>query len=67
MWTITAITVISVSHRSSPPLIPDVKCIAWTFDGSGFVSWDDEDGELRKLRFENGDAVPNVQTYFDKY
>jgi hypothetical protein len=56
------VTVISISHLSSPPLIPNVKCIAWNFDGSNFVS--DEDEALKKLRFENGDTIPDVKSYF---
>jgi hypothetical protein len=63
------VTVISISHLSSPPLIPDVKCIAWNFDGSNFVGYfdKDEDEALKKLRFENGDTIPNVQSYFKDY
>jgi hypothetical protein len=41
-----------------------VKCIAWNFDGSNFVRWEDEDEALKKLRFENGDTIPNVDSYF---
>jgi hypothetical protein len=41
-----------------------VKCIAWNFDGSNFVSYGDKDEALKKLRFENGDTVPNVESYF---
>jgi hypothetical protein len=55
------VTVISISHLSSPPLIPNVKCIAWNFDGSNFVKWKKD---LEKLRFENGDTIPNVESYF---
>jgi hypothetical protein len=58
------VTVISISHLSSPPLIPNVKCIAWNFDGSNFVSGSDKDEALKKLRFENGDTIPNVESYF---
>jgi hypothetical protein len=58
------VTVISISHLSSPPLIPNVKCIAWNFDGSNFVWWNDKDEALKKLRFENGDNIPNVESYF---
>jgi hypothetical protein len=58
------VTVISISHLSSPPLIPNVKCIAWNFDGSNFVSEEDKDDTLKKLRFENGDTIPNVESYF---
>jgi hypothetical protein len=41
-----------------------VKCIAWNFDGSNFVSNKDEKEDLKKLRFENGDVIPNVESYF---
>jgi hypothetical protein len=58
------VKVISISHLSSPPLIPNVKCIAWDFDGSNFVMRCDKDEDLKKLRFEDGDIVPNVQSYF---
>jgi hypothetical protein len=58
------VTVISISHLSSPPLIPNVKCIAWNFDGSNIVSYGDEDEALKKLRFENEDTIPNIESYF---
>jgi hypothetical protein len=51
------ITVITISHLSSPPIVPNVKCIAWNFDGSNI--WNSE-----KLKFENGDIIPNVESYF---
>jgi hypothetical protein len=38
-----------------------VKCIAWNFDGSNFVS---KNKDLNKLKFENGDIIPNVESYF---
>jgi hypothetical protein len=44
--------------------MPDVKCIAWKFNGSNFVSYNDWKRELNKLRFENGKAVPEVWNYF---
>jgi hypothetical protein len=47
------VTVVSISHLSSPPLIPNVKCIAWNFDGSNFVSEENEANDLKKLRFSN--------------
>jgi hypothetical protein len=28
------------------------------------VSWDDKDKALKKLRFENKDIIPNVESYF---
>jgi hypothetical protein len=58
------LTVISISHLSSPPLIPNVRCIAWNFDGSNFVEWKDKHEDLRKLTFKNGDTIPNVRSYF---
>jgi hypothetical protein len=58
------VTVISISHLSSPPAIPNVKCIAWNFEGSNFVSGKDKDETLKKLRFENGDSIPDVESYF---
>jgi hypothetical protein len=45
-------------------LIPNVKCIAWNFDGSNFVSRGGEKEDLKKLRFENGNTIPNVEDYF---
>jgi hypothetical protein len=60
------VTVVSISHLSSPPLLPNVKCIAWNFDGSNIVEHDDKDEDLKKLRFENGDIIPNVESYFTK-
>jgi hypothetical protein len=41
-----------------------VKCIAWNFDGSNFVSRGDKKEDLEKLRFENGNVIPNVESYF---
>jgi hypothetical protein len=58
------VTVISISHPSSPPLIPNVKCIGWNFDGSNFVVWNDKKEQLKNLRFENGDTIPDVESYF---
>jgi hypothetical protein len=58
------VTVVSISHFSFPPLIPKVKCIAWNFDGSNFVRKWDKVEDLKKLRFENGDTIPNVESYF---
>jgi hypothetical protein len=39
-----------------------MKCIGWNFDGSNFVKWDDKD--LKSLRFENGDTIPDMESYF---
>jgi hypothetical protein len=58
------LTVISIFHLSSPPLIQNLKCIVWNFDGSNFVGMWDEDDDLKKLKFESGDSIPNVETYF---
>jgi hypothetical protein len=41
-----------------------VKCITWNFDGSYFVSDEEKKKDLKKLRFENGDAIPDVYSYF---
>jgi hypothetical protein len=43
-----------------------VKCIAWNFDGSNFVSIEDKKKDLKKLRFENGDNIPKVESYFSE-
>jgi hypothetical protein len=61
------VRVISISRLSSLPMIPNVKCIGWSFDGSNFIAWEDKRINLRKLRFENGNVVPNVESYFEKY
>jgi hypothetical protein len=41
-----------------------VKCIAWNFDSSNFVNRDDKNEDLKRLRFENGDTIPDVESYF---
>jgi hypothetical protein len=41
-----------------------VKCIAWNFDGSNIVNVEDKKDDLKRLRFENGDAIPDVESYF---
>jgi hypothetical protein len=53
----TKVTIISISHLSSLPSVPDVKCFAWNFDGSSIMSKED------MLRFENGDIIPDVKSY----
>jgi hypothetical protein len=58
------ITLIRISHLSSPPVIPNVKCIAWNFDGSNFVSDENKKENLNLLKFENGDIIPDVKSYF---
>jgi hypothetical protein len=59
-----AITLISISYLSFPPTIPNVKCIAWNFDESNVIGIDDMNEDLNQLRFENGDIIPNVKSYF---
>jgi hypothetical protein len=44
-----------------------VKCIAWNFDGSDFVSNKDKKEDLKRLRFENGDIISDVESYFTPY
>jgi hypothetical protein len=44
--------------------MPNVKCIAWNFDGSNFVGGEDKREDLKRLRFENGDTFPDVENYF---
>jgi hypothetical protein len=61
------ITVISIIHLSSSPFIPNLKCITWNFDGSNFVEEDTKDEDLEKMRFENGETIPNPESYFGKY
>jgi hypothetical protein len=59
------ITVISISHLSSPPLIPNVKCIAWNFDGSNVVEMcGGKKEDFDQLKFENKNIIPNVGNYF---
>jgi hypothetical protein len=60
-------TFISIKHLSFPPssLIPNMKCIAWNFDGSNFFSTYKKK-EDSKLRFENGDTIPDIESYFSK-
>jgi hypothetical protein len=38
-----------------------VKCIAWNFDGSNMF---EKKKDLKKIRFENGDPIPNMGSYF---
>jgi hypothetical protein len=47
--------------------MPDVNCIAWNFDGSNFVDRDDKKDDLKKLRFENENAIPDVNSYFSEF
>jgi hypothetical protein len=60
----TFVTVISISHLFSLPSVPNVRFIAWNFDGSNFVSNGKKNENLERLKFENGDAIPNVEDYF---
>jgi hypothetical protein len=39
-----------------------VKCNAWNFDGSNFVRRADKKEVLRRLRFENGDIIPDFKS-----
>jgi hypothetical protein len=41
-----------------------VKCIAYNFDGSNILENYNNNEDLNKLRFENGDIIPNVRSYF---
>jgi hypothetical protein len=41
-----------------------MKCIAWNFDGPNFSSYDHKNRDLNELRFENGDFIPNIESYF---
>jgi hypothetical protein len=59
------ITLISIFNLSFSPLIPSVKCIGWNYDGSNFVEFNTMEN-LDKLTFENGDAIPDVLSYFMK-
>jgi hypothetical protein len=36
----------------------------WNFDGSNFVWWEDEKENLKKLRFENIDTIPDIESHF---
>jgi hypothetical protein len=58
------ITIINISHLSSPPAIPNVKCTAWNFDGSNVVEDDDKKEDLNRLRFQNGNIILNVKSYY---
>jgi hypothetical protein len=49
-----------------------VKCIAWNFNGFNFAkskleNFNCNKKDLKKLRFENGDIIPDVENYFTKY
>jgi hypothetical protein len=41
-----------------------VKCVAWNFDGSNYVGWDEKKKNFKKLSFENRDSIPNIEIYF---
>jgi hypothetical protein len=53
-----------VCHPSSLPSVTNVKCIVWNIDGFNFVSYEDEKENLKRLRFKNGDIIPDVESYF---
>jgi hypothetical protein len=40
-----------------------VKCIVWNFDGLNFGGYFDKKDDLKKLRFNNGDIIPNIEDY----
>jgi hypothetical protein len=44
--------------------MPNVKCIAWEFDGLNFVGFNHRKEILKYLTFEDGDFVPDVEKYF---
>jgi hypothetical protein len=44
-----------------------MKCIAYNFNGSSFVGNKDKGEYLKKLRFENGDNILDVEKYFVAY
>jgi hypothetical protein len=44
-----------------------MKCIAWNFDGSNFVGRLDKKENLKGLRFENGDVIPDVESHIWTY
>jgi hypothetical protein len=61
------VTVISISHLSSPPLIPNVKYIvwiSWNSNGVNLVSDGNNNEKLKRLRFENGDIILNVKSLY---
>jgi hypothetical protein len=59
------VTVISISHLSSLPSVPNVKCVAWNFDESNFVRIGEGKEDLKRLGFKNGDIIiPDVENYF---
>jgi hypothetical protein len=37
------------------------KCIAGNFNGSNFVKKHDKEKVLERLRFQNGDTIPNIK------
>jgi hypothetical protein len=41
-----------------------VKYIGWNFDRLNFVSCGDKKDNLKRLKFENGDVIPDVESYF---
>jgi hypothetical protein len=57
------VDLLNISHFCLPPVIPNVRCIAYNFDGSN-MGFKDED--LETLRFENGDVIQCIEDYFVK-
>jgi hypothetical protein len=43
--------------------IPDEKMNI----GSNFVRYEDRDDDLRKIKFSNGNSVPNMKGYFIQF
>jgi hypothetical protein len=41
-----------------------MKCIVWNFDKSNFMSDEDKKKDLKRLRFENGNIILDVESYF---
>jgi hypothetical protein len=38
--------------------------LLWDLDKGNFVSWDDKKDDLKRLKFENGNAIPNEYIYY---
>jgi hypothetical protein len=41
-----------------------VKCSAWEFDESNFVRERHYEDDLERLKFEDGDTILDVKSYF---
>jgi hypothetical protein len=53
------ITLLRISTLSFPPLLPNIRCIGYNFDGSNVDKYD-----MSKLRYEDGGEIPNIEDYF---